>query len=549
MYHKFKIFFYLLFFLLSLTQITQALERQPRTGFLVVAPDRGFLGNREVKILFESFAKNYRASLAFVEREYGGPDRSYEIFLKDSLDKLGEQNLDRVIVISLFLTQLNPVVQDIHNFLRDYKPSFLLEWAEPMVKSYLIAQILYDRIIEISKDPLNERLVLMGIGPVDEASEKLLQAEYQVLLAKVNKHFSFKETKAVLYYNFLTAEKELRKKKNKEVDQIIIDSAAKKGKALLVPFVMGPKYSHRMSLVHWMNGKFEDYDIRVTKDEILPHPNVLKWMKKTANQYTPLEPEHVGVVIMPHGAQMPYNKATEAAIQPLKNKYRIEIAYGMADPWTLAEAVEKLEKQGASKIVVARMYSLGDQFKDKTDYILGLSNNEPKTRGGHLPPRVRSSSIFATFGGYEENNSLICEILKDRVLEISKNPEKETVLLIAHGARDDKRDKRWKDVLQKHAKYIKDNTQVPFKEIHGLTVREDWPEKHKKAVDEIRSIIQKASNNGKALIISNRLYGSGRYDEFFEGLDYDMNRKGLALHANMTHWLEEGIRKTLQNEF
>ena len=549
MNHKISIYFFLLSIFLSSIQIAQAFDRQPRTGFLVVAPDRGFLGNREVKILFESFAQNYRASLAFVEREYGGPDRSYEIFLKDSLDKLEEQNLDRVIVISLFLTQLNPVVQDIHNFLRDYKPSFVLEWAEPMVKSYLIAQILYDRIIEISKDPINERLVLMGIGPVDEASEKLLQAEYQALLALVNKHFSFKETKAVLYYNFLTAEKELRKKKNKEVDQIIIDSAAKKGKALLVPFVMGPKYSHRMSLVHWMNGKFEDYDIRITKDEILPHPNVLKWMKKTANKYTPLEPEHVGVVIMPHGAQMPYNKATEAAIQPLKKKYRIEIAYGMADPWTLAEAVEKLEKQGVSKIVVARMYSLGDQFKDKTDYILGLSNTEPKTRGGRLPPRVRSSSIFATFGGYEENNSLICEILKDRVLEISKNPEKETVLLISHGARDDKRDKRWKDVLQKHAKYIKENTQVPFKEIHGLTVREDWPEKHKKAVDEIRSIIQDASNNGKALIISNRLYGSGRYDEFFEGLDYEMNRKGLALHANMTHWLDEGIRKTLQNEF
>ena len=549
MNHKFKIYFFLLVILLSLVKIAQAFDRHPRTGFLVVAPDRGFLGNREVKILFESFRQNYRASLAFVEREYGGPDRSYKKFLKESLDKLEEQNLDRVIVISLFLTQQNPVIQDIHNFLRDYKPSFAVDWAEPMVKSYLIAQILFDRIIEISKDPANERLVLMGIGPVDEASEKLLQAEYQALLVQVNKQFSFKETKAVLYYNFLTAEKELRKKKNKEVDQIIIDSAAKKGKALLVPFVMGPKYSHRMSLVHWMNGKFEDYDIRVSTDEILPHPNVLKWMKKTANKYTPLEPNHVGVVIMPHGAQMPYNKATETAIQPLKKKYRIEIAYGMADPWTLAEAVEKLEKQGARKIVVARMYSLGDQFKDKTDYILGLSNTEPKTRGGRLPPRVRSSSIFATFGGYEENNSLICEILKDRVQEISKNPEKETVLLIAHGARDDKRDKRWKDILQKHANYIKENTQVPFKEIHGLTVREDWPEKHKKAVDEIRSIIQNASIDGRALIISNRLYGSGRYDEFFEGLDYDMNRKGLALHTNMTDWLDEGIRKTLQNEF
>ena len=195
------------------------------------------------------------------------------------------------------------------------------------------------------------------------------------------------------------------------------------------------------------------------------------------------------------------------------------------------------------------MFSMDDQFKVKTDYILGLTDTEPKTRGRPLPPRVRSSAIFATFGGYEENNSLISEILKDRVLEISRNPEKETILLIAHGARDDKRDKRWINILQKHADYIKENTELSFKDIRGLTVREDWPEKHKKAVEEIRNLIQEASIHGRALIISNRLYGSGRYDEFFEGLDYNMNRKGLALHANMTHWLDEGIRKTLQNGF
>ena len=541
-------FVLLLIFLMSLP-VAQSAKGQTRTGFLVLAPDRGFLGNREVKKLFESFAQDYPASLAFVEREYGGPDRTYEKFLKESLAELGEKKLDRVVVISLFLTKLNPVVQDVHNLLRDYQTDFDLEWAEPMIKSYLIAQILYDRISEISKDPVNERLVLMGIGPVDEASEKSLREEYEALLVLVNKQFPFKKTDAVLYYNFLTAEKELRKKKNKEVDQIIIDAAAKKGDALLVTFVMGPKYSHRMSLVHWMNGKFGDYDIRVSTDEILPHPNVLKWMKKTANKYTPLAPGHVGVVIMPHGAQMPYNKATEAAIQPLKKKYRIELAYGMADPWTLAEAVEKLENEGVRKIVVARMYSLDDQFKGKTDYILGLTDTEPKTRGGPLPPRVRSSAIFATFGGYEENNSLICEILKDRVMEISRNPEKETVLLIAHGARDDKRDKRWIDILQKHADCIKKHTQDSFKDIRGFTVREDWPKKHKKAVEEIRNIIQDASSHGRALIISNRLYGSGRYDEFFEGLDYEMNRKGLALHANMTRWLDEGIRKTLQTDF
>ena len=80
-------------------------------------------------------------------------------------------------------------------------------------------------------------------------------------------------------------------------------------------------------------------------------------------------------------------------------------------------------------------------------------------------------------------------------------------------------------------------------------MREDWPKKHKKAVEEIRNLIQDASTHGRALVISNRLYGSGRYDEFFEGLNYEMNRKGLALHVNMTRWLDEGIRKTLEKEF
>ena len=73
---KFKTNFFLLFILLSWLPM-QAADAQSQTGFLVLAPDRGFLGNREVENLFESFAQDYPAALAFVEREYGGPDRTY----------------------------------------------------------------------------------------------------------------------------------------------------------------------------------------------------------------------------------------------------------------------------------------------------------------------------------------------------------------------------------------------------------------------------------------------------------------------------------------
>jgi len=35
-------------------------------GFLVIAPDRGYQGNREIRDAFEEFKKGYHASLVFI---------------------------------------------------------------------------------------------------------------------------------------------------------------------------------------------------------------------------------------------------------------------------------------------------------------------------------------------------------------------------------------------------------------------------------------------------------------------------------------------------
>ena len=91
---KFLICTFIFLLLFSWSPISLPAAEQLRTGFLVLAPDRGFLGNREVRKLFESFAKDYPAELAFVEREYGGPDRTYEKFLKESLEELRKKKLD-----------------------------------------------------------------------------------------------------------------------------------------------------------------------------------------------------------------------------------------------------------------------------------------------------------------------------------------------------------------------------------------------------------------------------------------------------------------------
>ncbi|MFQ5715827.1 MAG: hypothetical protein ACE5GQ_01860, partial [Nitrospinales bacterium] len=46
-----------------------------KTGFLVLASDRGFLGNQETRALFDRFEKDYPASLAYVGRAYQGVEK------------------------------------------------------------------------------------------------------------------------------------------------------------------------------------------------------------------------------------------------------------------------------------------------------------------------------------------------------------------------------------------------------------------------------------------------------------------------------------------
>ena len=42
---------------------------------------------------------------------------------------------------------------------------------------------------------------------------------------------------------------------------MVIHAAAEKGRTLLVPFFIGPKYSHMMSLTNFVDRRFENIDL------------------------------------------------------------------------------------------------------------------------------------------------------------------------------------------------------------------------------------------------------------------------------------------------
>jgi hypothetical protein len=519
-----------------------------KTGFLVLAPDRGFVGNDETQQIFKIFNNEYLAEIVYIGRKYDGLNSNYSEYIQKALSSFDEISVSNIVVIPLFLSKYNHILKELKKNIPAYKFKAKIYWNETILDSYLSAQILLDHAKKISKTPSVEKLVVLGRGAIDEKSEKKMKQELDKLSEYVKARHNFKSIQTGIYYSY-NAKDKLRDLKDKQVDDMVIHTAAKKGDTLVVPFFIGPKYSNMMSLTHFFDRKFEDIDLIHNSEEILLHPNYLNWMKKAANKYLPLSNEEtIGVVVMPHGATKPYNDAIEKTIEPLKSKYKIEMAYGMGDAVTIQNAISNLENQGIKKIVFVRMYPTSNQLKEKTDYILGLNNKIPDQRDGLIPPQIRTSAIISTFGGYEEDN-LIAGIFLERIQEFSKKPEEETIILLAHGGSNDKAEILRKKRMENHIDWVQKQFSHPFKKIVGMALREDWPEKRENALNEIKRIIKEGNKVGKVIVISNRLYGSGPYKHFLKGLDFEMNSKGLAPHPNLTDWLAKGIDLAITNKF
>ena len=553
--HK-KIIIFLLLFLFFAGNIWAGMKpflkyktNNSKTGFMVLAPDRGFLGNAETLSVFEKFKKGYLAEIVFVGRKYDGLTSNYSVYIQQALTALNLKSVSNIVVIPLFISKHNHILQTVKNNIHKYEFKGNIYWNETMSESYLTAQILMDLVNKISQKPNHEKLLILGRGAIDKKSEKLINDELIGLSNYIAKRKSFKTIKTGVYYSYNAPEK-IRTLQDNEVDEMVIHTAATRGNTLVVPFSIGPKYSNMMSFTHFFERRFKDINITFNSDEILLHKNALLWMIKAANKYLPLSGnEKIGVVIMPHGATKPYNDAIEKTIVPLREKFAVEMAYGMGDAITIQNAVSKLESQGIKKIIFIRMYPTSEQLKEKTDYILGLSNKIPEQWDGLIPPQIKTSAVIKTFGGYEDDK-LIADIFLDRIKEASEKPEEETIILLSHGSDNDTAENIRNNKMNNYIESIQNFFNPPFKKIINKSLREDWPEKRKKAVNEIKDIIEVANKEGgKVIIISNRLYGSGPYKYFLKGLNFKLNSKGLAPHPNLTKWLSKGIELVIKNEF
>ena len=305
--------------------------------------------------------------------------------------------------------------------------------------------------------------------------------------------------------------------------------------------------------------------------------------------------EAYGVLVMAHGGTEEWDQAVLDAVEPLRDKYPVEVAFGMADASTIDESVKKLEASNVSRIGVVRLFISGESWYERTEQILGLIEGaplaseleaEPEAHGGHsqqpehddhgahsamenhaerhvaaepagegaheghgtngdeeaeehqMAPlyRIETDAAFALSTDGLAEAPEMDEVLLFRARSLSQSPEREDVLFLAHGPGDDAENERWIAKINERVDLLRQ--EIPFRRVEVMTLREDWPEKREEAEERIKAFVRRASEEGgQAIVIPYRVFGFGPYSEVLADLEYVSDGQGLIPHEAVTHWI------------
>jgi sirohydrochlorin ferrochelatase len=286
-------------------------------------------------------------------------------------------------------------------------------------------------------------------------------------------------------------------------------------------------------------------------------------VRNTPSAAASVDQDEFGVLLMAHGGSPEWNEGVEAAVEPLQDQSKIEVAFGMADAKSIQEAVSRLEERGVRKIGVVRLFVSGESWYERTEQILGLRGGAPSrpaptgsgSDGGHGDHnhsmelwRAETAASFAlTTQGLAEAEAM-GTVLADRARALSRDPRTEDVLILAHGPGDDSENERWIATIDARAEAVRQS--LPFRRVQVVTLREDWPEKRPEAERRIRAYVERArAEGGAAIVIPFRVQGFGPYAQVLDGLEYVSDGHGLMPHPGVTRWIEGQIMSLRRGPF
>lgn len=274
----------------------------------------------------------------------------------------------------------------------------------------------------------------------------------------------------------------------------------------------------------------------------------------------------LGVLILAHGGDASWNAELSRVRDAVDAQAPAELALGMADPRALQRGVDRLAARGAGRVVAVPLFvNSRSEVMQQTKYALGLSDEPSEVLrralegmkahahhghggggGAHQHAfsleRVKSPVPVALADALDDD-PFVSQVLLERAKALSRTPESETVILVAHGPNDDAAVKAWEDALGKHAASIK--KKGGFRAAEFALLRDDHPELRPKAVAALRARVEAAAKAGRALIVPALIAKGGiehKIPRDLQGLDYAWSGETLMPHPGFADWVLKRAR-------
>lgn len=273
--------------------------------------------------------------------------------------------------------------------------------------------------------------------------------------------------------------------------------------------------------------------------------NLFRWAMIFCLSATLAQPAFAGgskdaILAVAHGGSKTWNDRVAAIATSIEWEGPVGVAFLMNAPpeHELAAVVAQLEQRGASRIIVVPLLvsSYSNHFEE-IRYYAGARDTAPE-HAHHSPLKTRATLLVA---GAMDDHSLISRILQHEIQKISKTPEQESVVLVAHGPNDDADNALWIESLGRHAARLRQA--FAFKRIEIVTLRDDAPKPIRDiATQQLRGVVSNAAADSRVVVVP-VLVSVGliqdQIKERLQGLRYEMAMFGIVDSPLIKVWIKE----------
>jgi sirohydrochlorin cobaltochelatase len=295
------------------------------------------------------------------------------------------------------------------------------------------------------------------------------------------------------------------------------------------------------------------------------------WAQKPPDDGNP----EYGILLLTIGGGPSWNEDIGALRSQVNAKVPAEVAFGfyvgVAQVREMQGAVRRLEARKVRKIVVVPLLiNSASEAMDQAGYAFGITDKPPtrekppqgfggeNAKGRSMGEGMKFTSDFSNPDTAEktvhtklplvltpamDDHPMIADILLRRAQALSKEPARETVVLVACGPVDEGMNRvAWIETMRRLGQSIQEKGK--FRAFEVATLRDNAPQDVKqKAASDLKALVQRDREGGGRVLVVPLLLARGgaekRIPEALEGAFYAWNGKTLLPDPALSKWVLE----------